>query len=196
MPNLIEIWAVPVWRLKHANVPAINFVQLKSKRCQHCNYRPLAEHTHTHTHTHTVEFAVQYLSLPICIPEHRSSISVRKLAILPGRQTNVHTFTNSMGHRLTVALLVEKFLALYRTYKSSLPCSQKPTTIPTLSHKNQAHSCSSYFSKIHASVILPPTPRLSKWFLSFIFPHPNPTCSSLAFLPHVQPISPSLIRSP
>lgn len=44
----------------------------------------------------------------------------------------------------------------------------KPLPVPILSHMNLIQVLSSYFY-IHFSIILPPTPRFSKWPLAFSF---------------------------
>jgi hypothetical protein len=41
--------------------------------------------------------------------------------------------------------------------EGSLPCSQKPSTVPTLSQINLVHTTPSYLSKIHLNIIHSPT---------------------------------------
>jgi hypothetical protein len=42
--------------------------------------------------------------------------------------------------------------------EGSLPCPQKPSTDPILSHVNPVHTFVSYIFKFHFNIILPPTP--------------------------------------
>jgi len=54
--------------------------------------------------------------------------------------------------------------------------SKSPPFVPILSYNKPFHA---HFVKIHFNIILPPTPRCSKWSLSLTFPHQNPVCTSL-----------------
>ena len=58
----------------------------------------------------------------------------------------------------------------YRVHKS-------PSLVSILSQFNPV-TLTSYFFKIRATIILPSTPRSSKWSLPFRFPHQNPVCTS------------------
>ena len=54
--------------------------------------------------------------------------------------------------------------------------------VPTLSQLDLVHDLTSHFLKIHLNIILPATPRSSRWFPSLRFPHQNPAYASP--LPH------------
>ena len=54
---------------------------------------------------------------------------------------------------------------------------QEPAICP-YSEPDQSSPCTIPRSKIHVNIILPPTPRFSKWFLSLSFPHQNPIYTS------------------
>jgi hypothetical protein len=76
----------------------------------------------------------------------------------------------------------------YRVHKS-------PLLVPILSQINPVHTTASYLSKIHLSIIQPPT----SWSLSFWVSHQHPICIRLLLLPpivlHALPISFSLTWS-
>ena len=61
-----------------------------------------------------------------------------------------------------------------------------PPPVPILSHIDPVHTPTSYFLKIHLSIILLSTPGSSKCSLSFRFLHQNPV--------HASPLPPPLIR--
>ena len=57
-----------------------------------------------------------------------------------------------------------------------------PPTVPILWQLDPVHTPTSQFLKIHLNIILPSTPRFSKWSLSLGFPPQNPVYTSA--LPH------------
>ena len=75
--------------------------------------------------------------------------------------------------------------------EGSLPYSQGPATCPYPGPDQSSRCPSSHFLKIHLNIILPSTPRSSKWSLSFRFPHQNPplpiraTCPTYLILPEL-----------
>jgi hypothetical protein len=59
--------------------------------------------------------------------------------------------------------------------EGSLPCPQEPATCPYPEpDQSSPRPPPSYFLKIHFNIILPFTPRFSKWSFSFRFPDQNP----------------------
>ena len=64
--------------------------------------------------------------------------------------------------------------------EGSLTCSLDPTTCNC--HESDQIRAPSYFFKINFNIILPPTPRCSKWFLSLKFLNLNRVCTFS--LPH------------
>ena len=84
-------------------------------------------------------------------------------------------------------------------HDNSLPRSQNHPHVPVRSQINlwdhAIHVISSYFSNMHLNIILPSTPRSSKWVLSLRFPHqtlspPQVTCHTPL------PLHSSLFRQP
>jgi hypothetical protein len=63
--------------------------------------------------------------------------------------------------------------------KSSVPCSQEPSTVPILSHINPTHTIPSYLSKIHFNIVHAPTSWSFQWSLSFWLSHQYPIWMSL-----------------
>ena len=53
-----------------------------------------------------------------------------------------------------------------------------PPPVPILNKLDPVHTTTSYFLKIHLSIILQSTPGSLKWLLSFRFPHQNPVYAS------------------
>ena len=77
-------------------------------------------------------------------------------------------------------------------------CSLVHSQTPTLSHSNQLIPPPTDLLKIHFNIIIPSTPRSSKWSLSLRSPSPKP-CKHLSYMPyvpHVQLSSLLLISSP
>jgi hypothetical protein len=56
-----------------------------------------------------------------------------------------------------------------------------PPPVYILSQTNPIHASPSHVLKIQFNIILPSTPRSSKWSLSFRFRHQNPLCTSPLF---------------
>jgi len=65
--------------------------------------------------------------------------------------------------------------------KSQTPPSQKPTTFP-YPYSDPRHFLPTDFLKLHFNIILPPTPRFSKWSPSLRLPERNILCTY--YLPH------------
>ena len=72
----------------------------------------------------------------------------------------------------------------YHIYKSQPPA-------PILSKINPVHAPPFHFLKTHLNIILPFMPGLSRWSLSFRFPHQNPVYTSP--LPHTFCMSTQLV---
>jgi hypothetical protein len=82
-------------------------------------------------------------------------------------------------------------------HEGSLPCSQEPSTGPYLK-PDQIHTIPLYLSKIHFSIIHPPTSWSVFLVVSFLLAFPQISymhSSSLSFLLHALPISSSLTWS-
>ena len=97
---------------------------------------------------------------------------------------------------LLVPQLVKKFSTFYETPRL-ITVFTKACHLPLPWVRQTAHILLSYFLQVHLKIILPPTPRSSKWFLSFRFPHHNPVCISLLSHTHHMPHSshpPWLVR--
>jgi len=62
--------------------------------------------------------------------------------------------------------------------EGSLPHSQTAPSVPVLSQISLVHTSPFRFLKTHFNIILPPTLRYSKWFLSIKYLHQNPVCNS------------------
>ena len=74
--------------------------------------------------------------------------------------------------------------------------SQEPATYPILGQTDRVHVSQPHFLKIHFSIILPSTPRPSKWPLFLGFPNQNFVCTPpLPYMLHALPILFFLIRS-
>jgi hypothetical protein len=68
-------------------------------------------------------------------------------------------------------------------HEGSLPCSQNPPLVPTLSQMNQVHTFQLYFPTIYSSIILPSMPSSSEWSHPIRFPEQN--CVRMSHLSHV-----------
>jgi len=82
--------------------------------------------------------------------------------------------------------LVKKFYSFYG--KRSFHSNKSPPRTHVLSHSNLVHALPTAVFKIHFNIILPSTPRASKWSFPFRFRH---QCSLRACLPPICITSPS-----
>ena len=75
--------------------------------------------------------------------------------------------------------------------EGSLPHSQVPATCHRSEPAQSSPRPPSHFLKIHLHIILPSTPKPSKWPFSLTFPHQNPICSftlpHTCYMPHPSP---------
>ena len=71
-----------------------------------------------------------------------------------------------------------------------------PPPVRILNQLDPVHTPTSHFMKIHLNIILPSTPRSSKWSLSFRFRHQYPVYTSSPYVPHALPITFFSILSP
>ena len=82
----------------------------------------------------------------------------------------------------SVSQPIKKLPAFYVTRRFIIMFTTAPQLIPILSEINSLHALPFYFFKIPFNIILPHTPRSSKWSLSLRFLHQNSVCISL--FPH------------
>jgi len=85
----------------------------------------------------------------------------------------------SSSFKLPVPQLVKKFPTLQRT-RRFITTHDSSSLVPIQNQINQIHAFLPQFSKIHFNIILPPTPKSSKWSLSFKFRYQKAAC---IFLP-------------
>ena len=83
----------------------------------------------------------------------------------------------SLLYKLSVSARQETIRILWNP-KAHYRMHKNPPPIPILSQINTVHASTFCTLKIHFNIIFPPRPGLSKWSLSFGFPHQNPVCTS------------------
>jgi hypothetical protein len=107
-------------------------------------------------------------------------------------KTYTYLLTYSMVQDILEKLIVTQLLSLwnpeihYRAHKS-------PPLDPILSQPNSVHPIDSYLPKVHFNVILPSTPRSSRWSRDFGPPSQDPINTPHHCVPHVLPTSSFLI---
>jgi hypothetical protein len=147
--------------------------------------------TYRETFTSTIYLSIY---LPIYLPTFCLLFS----SILPSYRPSIQppTYPSSSSGRIlcnkhSVPQLVKKFPAFYATCRLIAALTRARYFSLSKARLNQFTTLS-YFLNTNFNIILPSTPRPSKWSLSLRFPQQNSVCTS----PHYVVFSASLLPRP
>lgn len=107
--------------------------------------------------------------------------------------TNTHTpnYKQQNPSKANGRSSIQKIPRLYETTQSHYCVHNRISPIPIFSHINALRAIASYFFNVRFNIIPQPTPRSSKWSLSFRFPTKTLyTFISLPCVPHARPFHP------
>jgi hypothetical protein len=90
--------------------------------------------------------------------------------------------------KLTGSQLVEEIPCILWNPKVHCRIHKCPPPVLMMSQLDPVHTHTSHFLKIHLNIILPSTPRSSKWSLSLSLTHQNPVYTSPLHALHAPPI--------
>ena len=87
----------------------------------------------------------------------------------------LHTWSSDLPDELTRLQLLKKFSAFYGTRRFITAFTKNRPLVSVLCQMKLIHSRTANCFQTHSNIILPSTPRLSRWSLSMGFPHQNHT---------------------
>jgi hypothetical protein len=137
-----------------------------------CTYTLTHICTHTLIHAHTLSYTITHALSEILSPMHTHTDSHKHLL--------THIVSHSWIRKIFILLKCKHPFVVNGCSRSAKDYNYYRIII-ILSQVNPVHTISSYFSKIHFNINLPPTSRLFYWS-SGLFPSGFPTCILYAFL--------------